>query len=101
MQLEVIGINDSFWEGTPERTKSGFPGPVPGPTGPGTLVVSDYLVLGPVLGPVWEAGPGIESWCDRWYFKLLWCDLKKLQKTFRTGTQDTGQGPRSSLIATG
>ena len=27
-----------------------------------------------------QAGPGIESWCDRWaHFKLLWCHLKPLQ----------------------
>ena len=33
-------------------------------------------------------------------FKLLCCHLKPLQTRFRTGTQDTGQGPRSSLPAT-
>ena len=44
----------------------------------------------------WDrSGSGIES-----QFKLLCCHLKPLQTPFRTGTQDTGQGPRSSLPAT-
>ena len=46
-----------------------------GPTGPGT-------------GPGTSPGTSLGS------------RSRELQKTFRTGTQDTGQGPRLSLIAT-
>ena len=55
------------------------------------------------MGPVWEAGPGSSPGVTAGIgsqFKLLCCHLKPLQTPFRTGTQDTGQGPRSSLPAT-
>ena len=69
-------------------------------TGPRTSPRTGGLVLGPVLGLVLTglgSRSGIESWCDRWYWVPIQCHLKP---PFRTGTQDTGQGPRSSLPAT-
>ena len=85
-------------------------GPVPG-QGPGTSPRSGVWSwdwshgpdTGPGTGP--RTSPGgspslIESWCIGSQFKLLCCHLKPLQTPFRTGTQDTGQGPRSPLPAT-
>ena len=104
----MIGINDSPLS-TPNAQKVDSqdrsrdrsrdrswdsPGTSPG-TGPQNrswnLSWSQDQCPGPVLGLV-PPGPGpvpgrIESWCDRWYFKLLW----RPQKAPRTGTQDTGR----------
>ena len=106
-RLLVVSQNRS-WDLPDPRTGPGTsprtgPGTSPG-TGPGTSPRTGVWFWDCLRSQDWSDRSWDQSrtgsWCDRWYWVPIQCHLKPLQTPFRTGTQDTGQGPRSSLPAT-